>query len=841
MVRDVFISHSSQDSSIAKQVCDALEKSGIYCWIAPRDVLPGMYFGEAIIDAISTTRVLVLIFSSKVNNSDFVMRELERAVSRGNAILPFRIENVIPSKKIEFYVSSHQWLDAFPNNPRDYFDLLAKSLQGLLKKEPSAPEDPLPPPPKSRNTIIWNQAMGRSLSLWLSIFRQSTYKYHFSLSDGRNELVTSKTVHLTKDAYQIIHHALSTYATGDAEGIDSRFRKLGNLIYRILLPPQVQEVIDNCKDTIILNTEDATIPWELLHDHEDFLFLKRPVARIPEVFHWADEMFNNSPLPDSGMNRVLIIADPSGVLPDDKAEADMIYKLFEKRGVSCDILVGPDQCTYLNIKQKLRKSEYGIIHIVGDLVRLPERQSSAVVLANRQPFMAEEICSAFLGFPLVFLNVRHGMVESSELEEGPWGYGPINVLMMAQAFTQGSRLGRARAVIGSMWKFDQNIMDIRFSETFYKKLLDGNSLGESLRISKSRLSVEKTGFTTWNSYVLFGDPHLTLDIKPVRPAENKKAKAKKSVSPPWNDDMRVTLLGAVASMRATNWPILSSLHMLLGITYLPDGILSKAISSSGLDPNQARRVLRKALKHKGQHPNTKGFKVSKNLVSILKSAINRSASDGSGEVNEKHVLGEMLSRSTCGASIILTSLKINLKELRKMVACSDPLKDASAQDDDDLFLESGSLNVERFDPICMDALKGAVKMASLMNWTNVRTIHVFLGLLSNEKFELAKRVQTLNLDFKLRNLFIQTFQKPPGKEHRKLSLRRDLISSNASKLLREAHRHAISADRLQINEHDMIEAILRNKQGIVVHILKQAGINISKLLDYGYNNNINFH
>ena len=39
-----------------------LESNGVRCWIAPRDVTPGMEWSECIIDAIEECRVMVLVF-----------------------------------------------------------------------------------------------------------------------------------------------------------------------------------------------------------------------------------------------------------------------------------------------------------------------------------------------------------------------------------------------------------------------------------------------------------------------------------------------------------------------------------------------------------------------------------------------------------------------------------------------------------------------------------------------------------------------------------------------------------------------------------------------------------
>jgi hypothetical protein len=41
--RAVFISYASPDSVVADAVCLALEREGVTCWIAPRDVVPGEF------------------------------------------------------------------------------------------------------------------------------------------------------------------------------------------------------------------------------------------------------------------------------------------------------------------------------------------------------------------------------------------------------------------------------------------------------------------------------------------------------------------------------------------------------------------------------------------------------------------------------------------------------------------------------------------------------------------------------------------------------------------------------------------------------------------------------
>ena len=83
MAHDVFISYSNRDKAVADATCATLEGKRIRCWIAPRDVIPGLSYAEALIDALNRSRIMVLVFSASANSSPQVMREVERAVNKG--------------------------------------------------------------------------------------------------------------------------------------------------------------------------------------------------------------------------------------------------------------------------------------------------------------------------------------------------------------------------------------------------------------------------------------------------------------------------------------------------------------------------------------------------------------------------------------------------------------------------------------------------------------------------------------------------------------------------------------------------------------------------------------
>jgi hypothetical protein len=136
MSHDVFICYSSRDKPVADAVCAVLEAEGVRCWIAPRDILPGVDWGESIIDSINEARAMVLIFSSNANAAQSqIKREVERAVNKGIPVIPFRIENVMPTKSLEYFLSTPHWLDAFTPPLDEHVRQLADSIKRLLGKQ----------------------------------------------------------------------------------------------------------------------------------------------------------------------------------------------------------------------------------------------------------------------------------------------------------------------------------------------------------------------------------------------------------------------------------------------------------------------------------------------------------------------------------------------------------------------------------------------------------------------------------------------------------------------------------------------------------------------------------
>ncbi len=138
MSTPIFISYSSKDQDIAETICRALESRALTCWISCRDVHPGENFQEAIVQALRTARVMVLVFTSNANNSDEIKKELVLAGRHRVTVVPVRVEDVVPTDAFSYELATRQWIDLFKNWERE-IERLATRIGDILRI--AAPQD----------------------------------------------------------------------------------------------------------------------------------------------------------------------------------------------------------------------------------------------------------------------------------------------------------------------------------------------------------------------------------------------------------------------------------------------------------------------------------------------------------------------------------------------------------------------------------------------------------------------------------------------------------------------------------------------------------------------------
>jgi TIR domain-containing protein len=168
MSNHVFVSHSHQDAPGAELIVEALEKRGVTCWMAPRDVPPGGSYAEAILNAIESASCFVLVYSQHSNVSSHVLREVERALKFDLNIVPVRFDDSAPSKSLDYLLATVHWLAIAPDSRDRSIDKAAEQIAAWMAKAQSTPpaaeparipsSQPITPAvvaPRPKRSLVW--------------------------------------------------------------------------------------------------------------------------------------------------------------------------------------------------------------------------------------------------------------------------------------------------------------------------------------------------------------------------------------------------------------------------------------------------------------------------------------------------------------------------------------------------------------------------------------------------------------------------------------------------------------------------------------------------------------
>ena len=189
MIYDVFISYSTKDKKVVEGICGYLERYGYRCFVAYRDINPGIPWTQAIPPAIRESSLMVVVFSEEFNSSEQTDRELTIAVKNGKTIIPFRISDVDMTGTKEFVLSNLNWIDAFPD-PERYFGRLKEAVSKVIG-QPATPkgsvsaqttiQPPKPtqlskqihkslPEPKPTPILQWRKWLKKHIAVVVSLF-----------------------------------------------------------------------------------------------------------------------------------------------------------------------------------------------------------------------------------------------------------------------------------------------------------------------------------------------------------------------------------------------------------------------------------------------------------------------------------------------------------------------------------------------------------------------------------------------------------------------------------------------------------------------------------------------
>lgn len=283
-------------------------------------------------------------------------------------------------------------------------------------------------------------------------------------------------------------------------GVGLKLREVGQIFRDELFSLDVKQRLDvSSADHLILNLDDrlVQVPWELLHDGNQFLCQRFNMGRLVktrQTIAGVKTRLLERPL------KMLILADPRGDLKNAYDEGLQIRDFMDRQNDLVNVSLRSENISSEYIQAKFRY--FDVVHYAGhadyDANNPGEsgwRLSDGVMTART----FRQMSGTAIMPALVFSNA----CQSARTTE--WGikthfhddiFGMANSLILAGV----------KHYVGTFWEILDEPSKC-FARDFYKYLLTGHSTGEAMRLARMA-SINAYGEETiiWASYLLYGDP-----------------------------------------------------------------------------------------------------------------------------------------------------------------------------------------------------------------------------------------------------------------------------------------------------------------------------------------------
>jgi hypothetical protein len=284
------------------------------------------------------------------------------------------------------------------------------------------------------------------------------------------------------------------------------------------------------------------IPWELMHDGDDFLCLKHYVGRYVNL---RKTLELNSPPPrppdelgELGELKVLVVSVPAprstrgsslGQLTAARAETKALVKALNRIGVQPATLT--EQAATVDAFLEALGESFHIIHFAGHAAFDPGNPRESVLFLDDGELTVGWL-TATLSDQQSILCVVNGCETAAggAAATGGRGAGGIswkdqyNIYGLARAF-----LETGAYLLGSRWQLTDKSA-ARFAEAFYGSLLgEGDPIGRAVAQARAAAKdAAEPGDYSWASYMFYGDPRITLS----RADKPKKLPSRLGSKPP---------------------------------------------------------------------------------------------------------------------------------------------------------------------------------------------------------------------------------------------------------------------------------------------------------------------
>jgi hypothetical protein len=319
--------------------------------------------------------------------------------------------------------------------------------------------------------------------------------------------------------------AAALFRANARTGFADDARRAGTMLYRTLVPEALREPLRAYRGPLVVASSLMQIPWELVHDEEEFwglryalgtrLVRERPAAaREPARRH-------------ERLRALVVGADPVGDLPHVAAELDTVCDALERRA---DVVCVAGKLASFDRVLALLGEGFDVVHFAGHVVR-DDGGAPALLLGDRRQLPASVVEANLVGRPLVVVN-------------GCTSGHSATAAGIADAFLQGGAL----AVVGTI----ADVADepaATLAATFHREALGGAPLGSALREARAHVRDAAPASPAWLSHVLYGDPALRLrDETPKVVPLRAVAPAAPAATPPRRRRWPWALLAVVVAL-----------------------------------------------------------------------------------------------------------------------------------------------------------------------------------------------------------------------------------------------------------------------------------------------------
>jgi CHAT domain len=287
---------------------------------------------------------------------------------------------------------------------------------------------------------------------------------------------------------------------------------LGKKLYSIIPNPIREYILDS--SSIRLFTNDTIVPWELMYNDRGFISLNSSFGISPTT--------KSRPTPRARRKneklRIMMIIDPLDNLPHAKIEMDRILSLLKSdpQVETPTVLTGGKKATWSEVRKYLREESFDILHVAAHTrFDKDNNENTGIILSEGYVLHPTEVFYDIRGDApwLIFLNA----CESARAKDIRYFDKYDELSSLADAFIAAGAL----TYIGTTGPIN-DLSASEISVNFYRALLTGSTVAESLRDSKTEYFEYNEKDPSWSLFRIYGNPTQRIELQELEDSKENR-------------------------------------------------------------------------------------------------------------------------------------------------------------------------------------------------------------------------------------------------------------------------------------------------------------------------------